>query len=260
MCPTMAAHAGAARRQARQAEVGGRASTARSPWRRRASSTATAQPLPSARATLVAPMLPLPTLRRSTPLRARDDDAERDRARAGRRRRARHDAGHDGAAWHRREPPAGWPPRPERGDVSSELGARAVGRQAGEQRRAVGLARDAAVEQRHDAAVGAGADQPAEALLERQRRARQLVVVERIAARPRGCDRCARRSADRRGPRTGCGRSPPATAPRRGRRRPPRSSASPAAPSRRARASPRAAVARALALHQQREAAASARR
>ena len=83
--------------------------------------------------------------------------------------------------WRCRRPRGGADPRPEVGDVGEQLGARAIARQAGEQRRAVALARDAPVEHGDHARVGARADQAAEALLERQRRARQLVALERIA-------------------------------------------------------------------------------
>ena len=99
------------------------------------SSTAIAHPLPRARATLVAPMLPLPTARRSTPLRAGDQHAEGDRAgeigadaeaeageraalmamRGGARRASEAARG------------AGVHARPERRDVVERFGARAVG-------------------------------------------------------------------------------------------------------------------------------------
>ena len=86
---------------------------------------------------------------------------------------------------------------------------------------------------RHDAAVGLGAQQPAEALLERQRGGGQRVVGERTS-RPRArCARSAPRRAARWARRTAAGRSPRRSTTRRGRRRPARSSRSRTAPSRR---------------------------
>ncbi len=59
--------------------------------------------------------------------------------------------------------------------------ARAVGQRV-EEGAAVGLGQDAGVEDHDDAAVGPGADQPAEALLELDDRLGDLVVDERVAA------------------------------------------------------------------------------
>ncbi len=71
---------------------------------------------------------------------------------------------------------------PERGDVLERFGARAIARQAGQQGGAIVPPREPAVEDCDDPGVGAAADEPPEALLQRQRRARQLERVERIAA------------------------------------------------------------------------------
>ena len=59
--------------------------------------------------------------------------------------------------------------------------ARAVG-QGVEEGAAVGLGQDARIEDHDDPAVGLGADQPAEALLELDHRLGDLVLDERVAA------------------------------------------------------------------------------
>src|SRR5262249_43682251 len=64
-----------------------------------------------------------------------------------------------------------------------EVGRETVVGQAVEEYLAVPLLRNSIVQQNEDAAVGPAADQPAEALLQCDGRLRDLVIVERIAAR-----------------------------------------------------------------------------
>src|SRR4051812_14086720 len=110
-------------------------------------------------------MFPLPTLRRSTP-----------RARA-----TMIPVGTDPTAKARAISSAvisvaGGPE--EVGHVVEDLGARALGGQAGQQELAVRTAEDAPVQQGHDPAIAPRADEPAEALLERQRGAGQLIIAK----------------------------------------------------------------------------------
>ena len=66
--------------------------------------------------------------------------------------------------------------------TSSQVSGERVVGQAVEEHLAVSLPRDAVVEDRKHAAIRPAADQPAEALLQRERGLRDLVLVKRIAA------------------------------------------------------------------------------
>ena len=75
--------------------------------------------------------------------------------------------------------------------TSAEVVHEPRGGQALEEAPPVGLLDQPAVEDGEDAAVGGGADQPAEPLLQHQDRHRHLVLVERVAARGCAGARCA---------------------------------------------------------------------
>src|ERR1700677_1904867 len=64
----------------------------------------------------------------------------------------------------------------------AQFSAEGIRRQAVEEYLAVPLLRNTIIQQDQDATIGLAADQPAEALLERERGLRDLVIVERIAA------------------------------------------------------------------------------
>ena len=170
-------------------------------------------------------MLPLPFAADVDAAPLRDDHAERNRSREERRR------DHERAASRSKLPSSGGAAHQRRTCSSADVRGSPAG-SVSMNVAAVRSRHDPRVEDRDDAAVVAAADQPAEPLLERDRRGGQLDGLKRIAIRLRRTPACAPRPADRCAARTGACRSRPGSARRPARRRPPRTSRCRAGPRR----------------------------
>ena len=90
--------------------------------------------------------------------------------------------------------------------TSDNLRCKPVIRQGIEKDLTVTLFRNSIIQQREHAAIAGGSDQPPESLLQRDGRLRDLIVVERIAARLAHRVRSAPPPPDRWAPRTAAGR------------------------------------------------------